>query len=122
MARTFTIELVPADPDGRVPDLMTVDLGLRANRLKYLKLLDRLTNEFMYQASPMKWPPEPRGSWICFPVGGRIAIGLWDKGEPDLWRYGHGFGTLTVMRIVSEETCLAMRRQGGLPWTSARQK
>ncbi|WP_288025062.1 hypothetical protein [Arthrobacter sp.] len=54
MARTFTIELVAAVPDGRESDLMTVDLGLRADRMKYLKLLDKLNSEFMYQASPMR--------------------------------------------------------------------
>ncbi|RAN74867.1 hypothetical protein B5P43_27720 [Bacillus sp. SRB_336] len=122
MARTFTIELVAADPDGRASDLMSVDLGLRADRMKYLKLLDKLTNEFMYQASPMRWPPEPQGSWISFPLGGRVAICLWDTGEPDSWQDGRGFGTLTVMRIVSEELYQAICRQGGLPWQSPRQK
>lgn len=122
MVTNFTIKLVPADPDGRAPSLMTDDLGLRSDRIKYMKLLDNLTNDFLYQASPMKWASDPHGSWISFPLGTRMAICLWDKGEPDFWESGRGFGTLTVVRIVSEERYRAIRRQGGLPWQPASQK
>ena len=122
MARTFTIKLVPPEPNGQLPALMTDDLSLRSERLKYLRLLDNLTNEFLYQAGPMKWPRSSSGSWISFPLGTRVAICQWNKGEPDLWEYGLGLGTLTVMRIVTDETYQAICMQGNLPWKPACKK
>ncbi|WP_125613180.1 hypothetical protein [Specibacter cremeus] len=119
MGRTFNVELVSRDPDGRVSQLWTEDLRQRAVRKEYLRLLDRLTNDFYYSASRMGWPRGPDGSWISFPLGERVAVCQWDKGNPDLWDSGQGLGTLTVMRILTGAQHAEFVRQGSQPWTLA---
>jgi hypothetical protein len=95
--RHFTIVLADVDPGGG-PSALIKDL--QTDGSKRLLSLERLTDNFVYEAQKMNWPDGPEGSWILVPLGRDLAICQWDPGDEGLWRLGLAVACLKVVRII----------------------
>lgn len=100
--KRFTVELVEKNCDGTPSDL-TKDL--ETNAAKRIIALNRLTEDFIWNARPLFVPPGEEGQWISVKLdkyGEDVAMCQWDPGERSDWDLQKCVGRLKVVRIISK--------------------
>ncbi|NTY60126.1 hypothetical protein [Mycolicibacterium sphagni] len=85
------------DSDGSDSDLAR---DLRTDGAKRTLAINRLTEDFLFRATPLYVPPGPEGAWISVPLGPDVAMCQWDPGDPAAFAAGLPVGRLKVVRVI----------------------